>query len=99
MNNAYQIKSSLSDRAEKYGYRRVTAEKTAPAWLVTLCRIILWFTRDEVRGAVRAFLAIAAVSTLAIVAGAIECGAVPFLHGTVICAVLGAAALIATSGE
>lgn len=89
MNNAYQIRASYTGRAEKCGRRRAKTEKTSPAWLVTLCRIILWFTRDDVTEMIRAVAGLCAVGAFVFAAGAIAAGSVPFASGAAVCAVFG----------
>ena len=91
--NVQKMKGSSVERYRSGG-RDIT--KAAPFWLVMICRFILWLTSDEVSGIARALFAVGAVGALAIVAGAMESGAVPFVYGCIICASLGAMALLAT---
>lgn len=94
MNNASGL---YRNYREGYSTRRIrSTQKAAPAWLVMICRLILWLAKEEVRGVLCAMLAIGAVGVLAIVAGAMGCGAVPLAQGVIICVSLGAMALFAT---
>ncbi len=76
--------------------RAAKRDAKAPAWLVAVCRLILIFENDELRGTLAALLAIVAVALLALVAGAMSFGAIPLGNGIVICAALGIMALFAT---
>ena len=100
MNNVGDMRGTYG-RREAAGYRagRSGKAETAPAWLVMICRAILWLMRDDVKDMIRTLFAICAVMALAVVAGAMDFGAIPFAHGAVICIALGAAALFATRDE
>ena len=76
---------------------RTAARRRAPAWLVTICRIILWITSEPVADMLRAVVALSAVALMALVAGAMDFGAMPMTYGIVICAALVGIALHATN--
>ena len=101
MNNVGEMNSAYRRReTNRYGTGRgVKAEAQSPAWLVLICRAILWLLRDDVKDIARTLFAIAAVMLLIVVAGAMDFGAVPFAQGAVICVSLGAAAMLATRDE
>lgn len=93
MNNAGELNKSYE---RVYGTHRTGYVRRSPAWLVMICRVILWMSREEIQGALRAMVAIGAVAVLAIVAGAMGCSAVPLANGIVICTALGVMALFVT---
>ena len=95
MNNTGEYgRRYINERAG--AFRAARREAKAPGWLVAICRLILIFENDELRGTLAALLAIGAVALLALVAGAMSIGAIPLANGIIICAALGIMALFAT---
>ncbi len=84
-----------SARTLGYNRGRRTEAKKAPAWLVAVCRFILRLTSEETMETVRPAFAIAAVTAVAVIAGAIGNGSIPLLQGGIICGCLSALALAA----
>ncbi len=78
-----------------YNRGRRREAKKAPAWLVAVCRFILRLTSEETMETVRPAFAIAAVTAVAVIAGAIGNGSIPLLQGGIICGCLSALALAA----
>lgn len=99
MNNTYGMDRQYINRSVRgysMGGRREMTARRAPAWLVAVCRFILWLCSEEVRENIAAAAAICFVALIAVVAGAMSFGAVPLFRGVIICAALGILALFST---
>ena len=76
---------------------RVNAKaRKAPAWLVMLAHVILFFAKEETLTTIKAASALGTVLLIAMFAGGISCGVVPLGYGVVICASLVAIAMLLT---
>ena len=94
MNNTGRINSGIGTRQRSvYGK---SERRTAPAWLIMICRLILILTQDDVVEMARTILALGAVAMIVVIAGGMEFGAVPMSYGILICGSLAALALFAT---
>ena len=76
--------------------RTIARRRMAPAWIVAICRFLVWLTSEETINNVKVIAAVGSVAITILVAGAMESGAVTLVKGTVICAVLLGTALFAT---
>ena len=94
MNNTGRINRGI--RTEQGSVYSRNGKRTAPVWLIMICRIILILAQDEVMEMVRTLLALGAVAMIVVVAGGMEFGAVPMSYGIMICGSLAALALFAT---
>ena len=85
-----------TQRIDMVNDRAVTARTTPPAWLVAVCRFILWLTKESVRETVIASCAVICVGFIAILAGGMSFGVVPLGTGVIICAALSGIAFLLT---
>lgn len=88
MNNTIGMNGRVRTAASK--------AKKAPAWLVMIAHIILWFTKEETKIVFKAGTALVIVIITAMFAGGISCGALPLGYGVVICAALLSIAMLLT---
>ncbi len=79
------------------GYTKAYArEVRTPAILVLFARFVLWLTKDETIRNIKCGSALGCAVTVAVIAGAIGMGAVPFVLGIVAAFAFGGLGLLLT---